>query len=118
MIPSFFAIAASSTPSSGRVRWRPPCCSRWLVGLRDPIVNCRAPQPVKETLDLLAKRRGSPAGTLQRDWLMQRLIAEEAIELMHAVGFVEVLRRLSRPSYPSHGGDRTGMEQSALVQTG
>lgn len=68
------------------------------MGVQDPILNCRVPQPVKDALHLLATRKQGQPGPLMRQWVTERLLVEAALGCLKAWGFEETLRRLAQPS--------------------
>lgn len=87
------------------------------MSLPDPILNFRVKQPIKDALHLYAGRTGKDPGPLMREWLIERLVQEAALELYRSVGLIELLRRLAQPSpafaFPddsadlAHGGGQT-----------
>ena len=86
------------------------------MSLPDPTINFRAPQQVKDALHLLASRRGEQPGPLVRDFLIERLAVEAALDSLKVVGLAEYLRRLSQPS-PLFTHKPTKTESEAEVQT-
>ncbi len=82
------------------------------MSVPDPVMNFRAPAPAKAALDLMAGRRSSKPGILSRRWFLDRLYSELCQEVEASGGASEVIRRLSRPSYPVHDHDHTDTENS------
>ena len=87
------------------------------MSIPDPILNTRAPIPVREQLALLAHELNLQPGTLHREILIEALVTKKVLATLKTVGFVETMRRLSTPTYAAHGDERTNTYDELLEQT-
>ena len=81
------------------------------MSLPDPILNACVEPELKQALTQYAERHRTFSGTLVRDWIRERLLAEEARDeiqslglnlsastIAYALGINDCLRRLSPPA--------------------
>ncbi len=95
------------------------------MSLPDPILNFRVKQPIKDALHLFAGRIGKDLGPLLRQWVIERLAQELALDTYRSVGVIELQRRLAQPSpafsYPDDSAeteDRPWQTEANIVLHG